>query len=462
MSGCPDCAKYERQIEDLSEKVALLIFELEDLKSKRYKSKKKPPKDDEPKPPPKKKGGLFGHPGWFRKFPERIDKTVEAKLSECPECGDKDLKDCDDIEEHTQEDIVLPKVETTLFRKHLYYCKKCQKAFRAKGENELPNAYIGPVAKAFAVFLKYGIKISDRDIKKIFEKMYNLTIVPSSIVGFRDQLKRNAQRIYDQLQEALKKSSFIHMDETGWRIGGDPAWLWKASTKKLCLTHIDESRGQDVVDKILGKEYEGVLISDFLSAYNKVTTKAKQRCLIHLLRDLKKVIVYWQDDEEALRYCRQLKGLLENSIQLYKDYQGKVWDSDYCEKREFITQQLLDFQFPNPSKKILQRFVKRLTRHKKELFTFLYEKNIDYHNNHAEQQIRPDVIFRKITFGNCSDKGAQTHAVVMSILQTAKLNNLDPIETLTQILLPNKKDPLYRVLAGLPCRRDPPLARCAG
>ncbi len=77
----------------------------------------------------------------------------------------------------------------------------------------------------------------------------------------------------------------------------------------------------------------------------------------------------------------------------------------------------------------------------------LYEKGIDYHNNHIEQQIRPDVIFRKITFGNRSIKGAENHSVITSILQTAKLNNLDPIATLQNILLPANKNPLARILA---------------
>ena len=131
---------------------------------------------------------------------------------------------------------------------------------------------------------------------------------------------------------------------------------------------------------------------------------------------------------------------------------------EFCLPLRFITQSLLDFRFPNPNKRILQRFVKRLNRHKDELFTFLYYKNIDYHNNHAEQQIRPDVIFRKITFQNRSYKGAQAHQVLMSILQTAKLNNLDPIKTLIQIL--NNKNPLSKVIAS--SKRAPPLVNYAG
>ncbi|MFH1283472.1 MAG: transposase [bacterium] len=373
MSGCKDCAKYEKQVEGLMEELALIKFELEELRTKRYKPKKKPPTDDEPKLEPKKKGGLFGHQGWFRKKPRKINKIVEVELTTCPECGGKDIKEYADITEHYQEDIVLPKVETTLFRKHTDYCKKCQKVITGKGKNELANSYIGPIAKAFAIFLKYRIKVVDRDIQKMFEQMFNLKVVPSSIVGFRDQLKREAADIYRKLIEGLKKGKFMHIDETGTRLNGKNAWRWKFSNKKICITHTDESRRQKVVEKILGENYLGILITDFLSAYNKIITKAKQRCLIHLLRDLTKVIRYWQDDREVLNYCKRLKQILEDAIELYKEYKNQHWDNKYISARERIVEQLQDFSFPNPRKKILHRFVKRLNRHKNELFPdFIY------------------------------------------------------------------------------------------
>jgi hypothetical protein len=63
MSGCKDCAKAQKRIEDLEEQLAYIKFKLDDPRSKRYKSnKKKPPDDTPPTPPvPKKRGGLFGH-----------------------------------------------------------------------------------------------------------------------------------------------------------------------------------------------------------------------------------------------------------------------------------------------------------------------------------------------------------------------------------------------------------------
>ena len=450
MTGCRDCAQYKKRIETLEEELALVKFELEDLREKRYKSKKKNhPKDNEPPQATlKKKGGLFGHIGWFRKKPDRFRKIEEAKLSKCPRCGSQDIKKYEDrVEEHIQEDIVLTELETTLFRKHLYYCKKCKKAVVGKGLNELPGSYVGPTAKAFAVFLKYGIKISDRDIQCVFEKMFDLKVVPSSIAGFRDQLKNEALPAYEALKESLKQGRFIHADETGWKINGEGAWPWKFSNKKVCVTHTDLSRGQKAVEDVLGDKYNGTLISDFLSAYNKISAKAKQRCLVHILRDLEKVIKYWRDDEEVIRYCAMLKKILEDGIGLAGECRDKKRDKIYYRKRRLITRRLHDFSFPNPNKRILQRFVKRLNRHKNEIFTFLYERNIDFHNNHAEQQIRPDVIFRKITFGNRSLKGAKVHDVLMSILQTAKLNNMDPIDTLRKLLLGNRKNPLNKVAA---------------
>ena len=447
--------EFQGQIKKLQEENAYLKFELQDFKAKRYKSGKKPPappSETVAAPLPKKRGGVFGHIGWFRKKPDKINRIEEVRLDSCPDCGSKNITECQnqELDEHIQEDIVLPTVETTLYRHHEYYCRSCKKIVQGLGKDELANSYIGPKAKALAVFLRYGVKISERDVRALFEKAFNLKIVASSITGFRFQLKRAGSSLYRILMDSLKKGSFIHADETGWRVDGKNHWLWKFSNKKVCVSHIDPSRGQKVVQKILGDKYEGTLITDFLSAYSKIKTKAKQRCLVHILRDLKKVRKYWHDDPEVLDYVRRLEKIFYDAITLHEEYKGKKWDDVYRARRSALEDCLKDFGFPDPNKKILNRFAKRLARHKGELLTFLYEESIDYHNNHAERQIRPDVIFRKITFGNRSQNGVQYHNVIASILQTARLNKIDPIGTFEDILLKKKQ---YELLAALspPC-----------
>jgi transposase len=440
--------ELKKENEKLKEENAYLKFELEELKSKRYKSGKKKPPNDTPSAPsvPRKRGGFFGHIGWFRKKPKQIDRTEEVRLDKCPDCGSNDLTECEKIYEHVQEDIILPRIEVVLYRKHRYYCKKCKRVLFPEGDGEIPGSRIGPRAKAFAAFLRYAVKISENDVTNLFEKAFNLKISSSSISGFMDHLKRKALPIYDGLLSSLRKGSFIHADETGWPIDGKNHWLWKFSNKRICFSHIDKSRGQKVVEDIIGKEYGGVLISDFLSAYNKIEA-VKQRCLVHIFRDLDKVIEYWRDDNEVMSYCERLKKIFKDAIELHKEYKGRKWDDTYCRRRESLTRSLEDFSFPNPNKRILKRFAKRLQRHKGEMLTFLYVKDIDPHNNHAEQQIRPDVIFRKITYGNRSMEGAQNHSVIMTILQTAKLNGIDPLTTLEKILLKAPRNPLAKAFS---------------
>ena len=75
-----------------------------------------------------------------------------------------------------------------------------------------------------------------------------------------------------------------------------------------------------------------------------------------------------------------------------------------------------------------QRIRKRIIKHNQELFIFLDNPLIEPTNNRAERQLRPNVIMRKITFGNRSALGASDHAVIMSIIQTSILNGIEPLD----------------------------------
>ena len=423
----------------LEEENAYLKFQVKELQDKIYKKKRNkgdpPSGKDKPAGKKKKRGAPFGHIGWFRKKPKKIDKIEEVTLEQCPECGSDNLKEYEDTEDHIQEDIILPRVEVTCYCKHQYYCRHCQQAVEGRGQTELPHSYIGPVAKSFAVYLKYDVKVSDRDIKKLFKNLFHLSVTPSAIPGFRNQLRRYCQSTYDELLKRIKQSDFAHVDETGWRLDGIPWWLWNYSNKKISVSNICAGRGQKDLESILGKEYDGILISDFLSAYNKIKTKAKQRCLVHLLRDLKRVQECLWDDKAVQRFCNRLKKIIEQAVELGKRRSSKkISLKDFKKTRKQLENSIEDLKFTDPQHRILQRFVKRLNRHKNELLTFLYYPKIDSHNNHAEQQIRPNVILRKIVFGNRSPKGIENHNVLMSIIQTAKLQKLDPFKVLQYLL----------------------------
>jgi len=425
-----------KQIKELEAQNSLIKAELAQVRTILFGRKTKLKKDKE-KALAKKKGAPKGHRGWFRQVPKNIDKEIELHPKICPACGSSNIKEYKNRQEaHIQEDITVPQVEVTKYIRHYGYCKDCHRLFIPKGDDEILRSYIGPNAKAFAVYLKYKIKLSDRDIVDLFCRMFNLALDPSSIGGFRNQLSRAGLPLYKKLLENLKILPYVNADETGWKLDGVNHWLWKFANNKVSVTHIDRSRGAKVVETILGKKYDGILISDFLSAYNLVCTKAKQKCIVHLKRELASLSERYFSDKSILRYIERLNELLNYATELKQNYmEGKLCEKDYILERDNLAGQLIDFSFPNPLKGSLLTLAKRIERHKDNLFTFLYYRNIPYHNNHAEQQIRPDVLFRKITFGNRSPKGILNHSIAQSIIQTARLNGIDCYKILKEVLL---------------------------
>lgn len=226
---------------------------------------------------------------------------------------------------------------------------------------------------------------------------------------------------------------------TGRRVKGENWWLWVFTNKAATLYQIDKSRGSKVVRDVLGKKYQGTLSSDFYSAYNKLEALAKQRCLGHLLNELKKIQEknkFGLDSNEGI-FCQRLKELLKQTIELWNDYhKGVKTLEDLKREKELAISKIVELLLlPSEHKDIhpclpwhRQGIRKRIIKYNQELFTFLDNPLIEPTNNRAERQLRPNVIMRKITFGNRSELGAENHTIIMSIVQTAISNGNEPLE----------------------------------
>ena len=95
------------------------------------------------------------------------------------------------------------------------------------------------------------------------------------------------------------------------------------------------------------------------------------------------------------------------------------------------------------------RLIKRLRRHRDDLFTFLDQPDVPFDNNTAERGVRPAVIIRKNSYGNRSERGADCQSVLMSIFRTLKQRGYDPIQTITEALT------LYLTTGQLPLLPEP-------
>jgi len=426
--------RLEDNIAAVMEENRLLKLQVEEYRQKFFKKNKGKDRDQEDQSPrmPKKRGAPKGHPGKTRKKPDHVDDHVDVHLSQCPECGGRHLRPCKRFEDHYQEDIVIPRVCVTRFRHHFYYCCDCKGVVHGVGKDELPGSYIGPTAKSVASFLHYQLRIPYRPIRRLFRDLLGLDFDPSSVPGFDRQIRIRGTPLYEQLKQSLPKKPFTHADETGWRKDGINHWLWCFAALGTVVYLIDRRRSGKVVTSVLGKKYGGVLISDFLAAYNRIKSR-KQRCLVHLLRLIKKWQVHFADDRKRLRYFTELKGLVKDIIALSDKMSGKR-PKNFIDRKADLVGRLRrklkrDIGYPRADK-----FRKKLSANIEELITCLDFDEVCSHNNWAERLLRGNVIMRKVTFGSRSDNGLRNHEVLMSLAETARLHGLNAMDFLRLLL----------------------------
>jgi transposase len=147
---------------------------------------------------------------------------------------------------------------------------------------------------------------------------------------------------------------------------------------------------------------------------------------VHLLRELKTVDTYDRPGPNWPTFAKKLRRLVGDAIRLKKREDVPV--EEYASRRACLTvrrDELIAIEWEDKDAK---RLIKRLRRHRDELLTFLDEADVPFDNNHAERAIRPAVMIRKNSFGNRSDRGADTQAVLMSLYRTLQQRGHAPAQ----------------------------------
>ena len=449
---CPCCRDLERENKELK-------LQLQEWRDKYYGRKRKQKQEElRTAAALKKKGAPFGHPGWFRKKPGHIDETELILPSRCGSCGSTDLEQTTiPDEEHIQEDIVLPKRVVKKFVRKVLRCRKCHCLVRGgRGKDEIPKSYIGPRTKAWVNHLRYEIGIPQNKIRMMFKALFDMPFVQASVAGFENQLTRNSEDLYGQIKNAVVTAPSRYADETGWKETAKNRQLWCFCTTRVAFFHIDESRGSKVIKSILGASFTGVMITDFYSAYNLIQGK-HQKCLPHLLRIItRKELLFGGEDKKTDTFLEEMKLLSLRVMDLFKRRKDT---KDYLLHRADVVS-LIHRRLAEPLEhKPLEKWRKQMGKHEKELTTCLFHPESDSNNNFVERMLRSSVIMRKITFGNRSPKGTKNHQVIMSMLQTIKLNHKLPANIFHRLLVDPMEVCLDRIITdgSEKTTRDPPL-----
>jgi len=251
---------------------------------------------------------------------------------------------------------------------------------------------------------------------------FGLTVSRAGLLGHLRWGGTLFEPVVDELLERLRNSPVVQGDETGWRINGQTAWAWCFRDPKLAIFLIDKQRSHDVIVRVLGESFAGTLVSDFYAAYNGLEC-TKQRCLVHLLRELAKLReeIPWQS---VRAFIQPLIVLLQDAIQLGKD-RPQYTQAAYTEARAAIQDRFEQLMLNcHSTNRDCVRIWKRLFKHCDELFTFLDDPRVPADNNGSERDIRSLAAARNDGGVHRAEWSAAAFTRIKSVIVTSLKNGL--------------------------------------
>ncbi|HSH23024.1 MAG TPA: IS66 family transposase, partial [Acidimicrobiales bacterium] len=423
---CPSCEELAAENQALKERLAEVERAVEQLRRAGKRQSAPFSKGDpeaEPKRPGRNKGKAHGRHG-HRAVPSNVDRELEAPLPGCcPDCGaDVDFERWDE-----QFQTELPEVRPTVtrFRVGVGRCRGCKRRVQGRHAEQTSDALgaaasqLGPRAKAWGTWLHYELGLSFNKCSALLARL-GIDVTAGAICSSSASTSTALVPTHNAIKAHVAASPALTMDETGWRIAGEGAWLWVAATDAATVYLVARGRDFDAATALVPAHYEGVVIRDGWVVYNSYDKARHQTCVAHLVRRCHEMI---EDLPAWARHTpRQVKDLLLEALDARDlDAEGRAAAIvDIGERLDLLAEQA----HPHDANR---RLVKHLVHERHALFTFLTTDGVDATNWRGEQGIRPAVVNRKVWGGNRTERGAEHQSRLMTFLRTAHQQGADAV-----------------------------------
>jgi transposase len=440
-AACSGCRALQRRVAELEAQVERLtrLLDQQQRAGKRQAAPfAKGPPVSQPKKPGRKPGAAYGTkahrppPG-----PEQITETYEAPLPHaCPDCGGP--LDETHVDQQFQTEIPRTPVHRQ-FNVHVGRCRCCRR--RVQGRHPLQTSdalgaaasQLGPDAQAAVVELNKQAGLSHGKVSRVLDSLFGISLTPGGSTHTVLRASRRCEPVYASLCQDVGQADWVVLDETGWHVGGNPAWLHTLVSPETAAYVIDPTRSGTVAERILGADYAGVMVHDGWSPYDNFQGARHQQCLGHLLRRCHEMLQ--TATRGAVNFPRRVQGLLHSALDLRDRHAaGQVSDHGLAVARGRLANELADAVFPPKSNPANERLAKYLWNHGDQLFTFLTIPGLDATNWRAELAIRSGVVLRKVWGGNRTWAGARAQAVLMSVWRTCWQQGRCALDLLSQLL----------------------------
>jgi len=205
-------------------------------------------------------------------------------------------------------------------------------------------------------------------------------------------------------------------------------YVWVFSNMENVFFMYRPTRESDFLKDIL-QGFSGVLISDFYGGYDSLECE-KQRCLIHLIRDLNADLRKNPFDQEYRSFIRQFSSLLKEIVDAIDRFGLKKRHLRKFQRRADQFVELASTQ--SFSSAATLRHQERFRRYGGELFTFLNHGGVPWNNNNAEHAIKHIARVRARLDGLWSERTLEEHLVMLSVFKSCELRGINVLRFLLE------------------------------
>lgn len=297
----------------------------------------------------------------------------------------------------------------------------------------------GPRLVSFLVCLALSLRVSRRKIQGFLRDWLGIDLSASTINQCIHEAGRAvAPVVEEQLVAELGACDLLHIDETPWKEAGQLFWLWVFVSAQTVVYQVGK-RHRLVVQQLLGEVFNGFLMTDGFSVY-RIFPK-RLRCWAHLVRKARALHQCLDSQGQAfgealllvlillMRNIHRLRESPEEADALRaQNHHLLALLRTLCETHRAISHE--------DSRKLAGEFLNDWDA----IVRVVETPSHPLTNNLAERSLRHWVLLRKTTFGSRTPQGSRVIALLASVIDTARLRQLNPWDFIAQVLASRRKN----------------------
>lgn len=392
---------------------------------------------------------------------EVVEKIYELPKEEqfCPKCDSEMTFMRWEIKNEIK--IIPAQAQLIVHKKAVYVCKNCDKNSiegSFKTAEAIPSliekSLVSPSLMAWIMNQKFCLGLPLYRQEQELRRM-NIYLSRQTMANWVIAAAKMLKPLYDKLHKKLVERNILHADETTLEVLKLPnrdtplnAYMWVYRTSRfedfpIVLYDYEEGRSGSYPKKFL-EDFEGYLHCDGWSGYDKVENIKRVGCWVHTRRKFYDALKIQADPKDYSTIAGQAFLMIEKLFEAERISPDKPAEiSEYslekiAEVRNSVSTKILNEFFDFCDKHQGVSLPKSLTgiaityalNQKETLMTFLDNPKLELSNNAAERAVKPFVIGRKNFLFCNTPNGANSSAVIYSIIETAKENELKPFEYL--------------------------------